>query len=314
MNQTRVTFGFINCNRLFYLRSCIESLLECTKDYANKELIIIDNASVEPGTKEYLDEKESQGFIVVRQDKRDPSNEFAKGLNTIAELATGDLICPLQADVQFVLEGDWLSEVVALFQQYAPHVGCVILDAQRNITNQSHKFSQTISDNDFRFVVDTGRNPISGAGDVMYSREVLDLIYPWHVKNKDHEGGQDSETEMLNKIKRIIADNKSGYHCFMPVYPVSAAIHTDKRGTNARIRGNKRYGDYWAPKEDNFRYYDLVSLSDIKKENKEFMIPLGIEDVVNTVGFDKPVDKDGVWLKNPIRPETAKDSDFVTVE
>ena len=50
----KVSFGLVNCNRLFYLRSCLESLIHCTQDYPNKEIIVVDNASVESGTDEYL--------------------------------------------------------------------------------------------------------------------------------------------------------------------------------------------------------------------------------------------------------------------
>lgn len=83
MDWPLVTIGFVNCNRLHYLKSCVESAVETTKDYPNLEFIIIDNASIEEGTSEYLNEKESLGFKIVRQDKRDPKNEFAKGLNKI---------------------------------------------------------------------------------------------------------------------------------------------------------------------------------------------------------------------------------------
>ena len=78
-----VTIGIVNCNRLFYLKSCLESFLDCTQDYPNKEIIIVDNASVEEGTEEYLVEKEKQGVKVFRQLLRDPNNEFARGLNLI---------------------------------------------------------------------------------------------------------------------------------------------------------------------------------------------------------------------------------------
>ena len=33
----KVSFGLVNCNRLFYLKSCLESLIYCTEDYANKD-------------------------------------------------------------------------------------------------------------------------------------------------------------------------------------------------------------------------------------------------------------------------------------
>ncbi len=59
----KVSFGFINCNRLHYLRSCLESFLVCTEDYPNKEIIVVDNASTEDGTDEYLEElREREGI------------------------------------------------------------------------------------------------------------------------------------------------------------------------------------------------------------------------------------------------------------
>ena len=95
MSLPRVTFGIVNCNRLFYLKSCLESLIHCTEDYKNKEIILVDNASIEEGTKEYLQKKEEQGVRVFRQEKRDPANEFAKALNIIVRETTGDYICPV---------------------------------------------------------------------------------------------------------------------------------------------------------------------------------------------------------------------------
>ena len=35
-------------------------------------------------------EKEAQGFTIVRQEFRDPANEFAKGLNIVSNISTGD--------------------------------------------------------------------------------------------------------------------------------------------------------------------------------------------------------------------------------
>ena len=113
----KVTFGIVNCNRLFYLKSCVESLLHCTEDYGNKELIIIDNASIEEGTEKYLDEKEKQGHKVFRTTSRDPSNEYAKGLNTIVRESTGDFICLLEGDMQFIVKGGWLKDYVTFLKR-----------------------------------------------------------------------------------------------------------------------------------------------------------------------------------------------------
>ena len=59
-NLPKVSFGLVNCNRLFYLKSCLESLIYCTEDYDNKEFLVVDNASVEKGTEEYLEQLRSQ--------------------------------------------------------------------------------------------------------------------------------------------------------------------------------------------------------------------------------------------------------------
>ena len=111
-DSPKVTVGFVNCNRLHYLKSCVESFLESTKDYENKEILIVDNASVEEGTSEYLDDLQSRGFTVFRREKRDPSNEFALALNTIVENATGEYLIALQSDMQFIIKDKWLSEYV----------------------------------------------------------------------------------------------------------------------------------------------------------------------------------------------------------
>tara|TARA_R110002126_G_scaffold793_1_gene4952 strand:- start:1110 stop:1322 length:213 start_codon:yes stop_codon:yes gene_type:complete len=56
-NTPLATFGLNNCNRLFYLKSCFETLYEATNDYPNRELIVVDDASVEEGTKESSEEE-----------------------------------------------------------------------------------------------------------------------------------------------------------------------------------------------------------------------------------------------------------------
>ena len=84
-NLPLVTFGIVNCSRLHYLKSCFKSLVHTTKSYSNIEIIVVDNASVEDGTEEFLSKIEKEKFVrVFRQESRDPSNEFAKGLNIIS--------------------------------------------------------------------------------------------------------------------------------------------------------------------------------------------------------------------------------------
>jgi glycosyltransferase involved in cell wall biosynthesis len=311
MSLPRVTFGIVNCNRLFYLKSCLESLIHCTEDYKNKEIILVDNASIEEGTKEYLQKKEEQGVRVFRQEKRDPANEFAKALNIIVREATGDYICPVQGDIQFTVKNGWLKDYVNLYKKY-DDVGCISLDAQRNVRNLTGMYSNLIGDSEFKFVYNFKKYPVSGAGDVMFSRQILEMMYPWEENNESFEGGPDSETKMLNKINKILEATKMRLWQVMPMYPIASVIYTDPRGTNTRVRGNKRYGKYWPPKED-YRYYEIVDYEDAVEKIEDLKIPVGIEDTAIGVGWDSPIDEQGNWKKNPIRPETATQDDYVVL-
>jgi len=310
----KVSIGFVNCNRLHYLKSCVESFLYCTQDYPNKELIIVDNNSVEEGTEEYLKDKEEQGFTVFRNEHRDPPNEFAKGLNTIVENSTGEYVILLQGDMQFILKDGWLKDYVALAKQYSPQIGCISLDAQRRVTHDAHNLTVPVVINEFSFVADLDRPPIAGAADAFFSREVLKELGPWETRNSGHEGSDDSETKMLQRAAALVYRRKLKWKTIMPVFPPAAAIYTDSRGTNARVRGNKRYGDYWPAKAD-FRYYEILDYEALIKDGKtQGERPWSIEEVIKTVGFNPPIDENGSWLKNPIRPDEAVPGEWVELD
>ena len=119
---------------------------------------------------------------------------------------------------------------------------------------------------------------------------------------------------MLQKVNDILTEKRKTVYLTMPIFPVSAAIYTDARGTNARIRGDKRYGDYWPPKEDNFRYYKIWEYEEAIESSSNKDVPFGIEFAANPVGWKKPLDKDGNWLKNPIRPESCSENDYENIE
>lgn len=314
MSLPRVTFGIVNCNRLFYLKSCLESLLECTYDYENKEIIIVDNASVEEGTSEYLAEKEAQGLTVVRMESRDPANEFARGLNTILSKSTGKIIIPLQGDMQFVVKGGWLKHYVNLLDKFEGSIGCILLDAQRNIRNKSATFSQVIGDDEFPFIIDVNRFPFCGAADVAYNKKIIDFFGAWSEDNLKHEGGSDSETDMRNRVTEFLSQNKEiQLFALQAIFSPAVAIFTDSRGTNARVRGNKRYGDYW-PAKDDFRYYHIYDFDEVSKLCKDKVTPLGIEDIAKPLGWDQPLDDEGNWKKNPINVSFATSDDYVVLE
>ena len=290
----KITFGIINCNRLFYLRSSVESLIKTTEDYQDKKIIIVDNCSDEEGTEEYLQQKKSQGITVIRTKERDPKNEWARAANSICEHSSdSDLIAPLQGDTQFITKG-WLTDYVSIFKENYDNIGALALDAQRKSRNATNSYQQV---DDF-FVYNRSRGAIPGAGDVIYSKKVISYIYPWEVDCTTHERGGSAEALMLRKIARL---KLPPFKFCQPIIPASCMITRDlPSGCNARVSGNKRVGDYWAPKEDNYRYYEIKDYENLKNIFKGRKIPLGKEELAEPVGWNLPLDASGNWIKKPI--------------
>lgn len=297
----KVSIGIINCNRLHYLRSQLSSLIATLGNDAGlvRELFIVDNASVEPGTDDYLRNLPFVGhgciINVLRHEQRDPNNEFARALNEIVSLADGDVIIPLQGDSQFIRRG-WLRDTLMVVER--PDCGCVVLDAQRRATHEAAKLVRASRE----AFIDLRRPPIAGAGDVAYRREIIKQVYPWSTINDAHEIVGDSETKMLQRVRAMQLSRT--LVSYVLASPAAAQIVTDPRGTNARVRGNRRYGAYWPPHDGDLYYTIADSIPCIMTAKH----PVTIEDAVKLatpIGWDPPLAADGSWLKNPIRPDEA---------
>ena len=106
-------------DKLALLRPCVEGVLKQT-DYKNFELLIVDNASIEKSTADYLDE--------VAQDRRVrvlpyPYRYNFSAINNFAvREARGSFVCLLNNDTE-VVETRWLTELM----RYAvkPQIGAV---------------------------------------------------------------------------------------------------------------------------------------------------------------------------------------------
>lgn len=118
-------------NGLAVLKPCLDSLLSKTV-YSALEVLVVDNGSDDPATLHFLGDLQSrdQRVRVVR----DPSPFNYAALNNMAvSLATGDLICLLNNDIE-VIQPDWLEEMVTQLQRpYVAAVGAKLLFANRKI-------------------------------------------------------------------------------------------------------------------------------------------------------------------------------------
>lgn len=106
-------------NQAELLRQCVESVRKKTR-YAEWELIVIDNQSVDDAALRYLEELARRERTTVLRDDR-PFNYSALN-NFAAAHARGEVLCLLNNDTQ-VISPDWIEEMLGLLLQ--PDVGVV---------------------------------------------------------------------------------------------------------------------------------------------------------------------------------------------
>ncbi|GAI44454.1 unnamed protein product, partial [marine sediment metagenome] len=106
-------------NRLNLLQQCIDSIVAKT-EYANYEIIIVDNNSDDEDTLKYLDTISREKRIRVIRDMR-PFNYSALNNGAVQE-AKGEFVGLINNDIE-VISANWLSEMVSIASQ--PGVGAV---------------------------------------------------------------------------------------------------------------------------------------------------------------------------------------------
>jgi O-antigen biosynthesis protein len=106
-------------DRMDLLKRCVAGVLADTA-YANLELLIVDNGSVEAATKVYL--REIEGDTRVRVIEYLKSFNYSAINNFAVRQARGEVIVLLNNDTE-VISGHWLSEMVA--NAMRPEVGAV---------------------------------------------------------------------------------------------------------------------------------------------------------------------------------------------
>jgi glycosyltransferase involved in cell wall biosynthesis len=106
-------------DRIDLLQRCVDSILARTT-YANYEIVLVDNQSVEPASLAYL-----AGFAnhpQVRVHRHDHPFNFSTINNDAVATCRGELVCLLNNDIE-VITPDWLEELAS--HALRPHVGAV---------------------------------------------------------------------------------------------------------------------------------------------------------------------------------------------
>lgn len=120
----KVTIIIPTRDRVDLFKHCIESVSSTTL-YANYEVLVVNNGSVEPETFSYLRELNQIGITSI--DFPGDFN-FAAICNFAAERATGQILCFLNNDA-FIVQTDWLDLLVGkALETNVGVVGPVLLD------------------------------------------------------------------------------------------------------------------------------------------------------------------------------------------
>lgn len=330
MNETatsrpppKVTIAVLSWNRLLYLRATLESARLCI-DYPNLEWIVSDNESTEPGLRDYL---ESLTWLDRRIYRR---QSHADAMNELVARATGEMILIWPEDVQFVVKGTWMADMVEILQEHRD-IGTMCLDFMRKATlrdvfhpvpwRHPRRFLDEIWRYGIRFrrsrsyassrgvrVVTLGwtRSGVCGSGIPTLARtELWRQFGPWRTRGtREQVGLVDSslgaEEDMVQRFYRSRVPLQGA----IPLVPVAADIITDPTGCKAKVRGKCRYGVYTPPPEGVF-YYRIRDMSEMCGPSDG--VPVNFTDGVQPIGYEIPLDKDGDRLKSSINTSVVFD-------
>lgn len=316
MNRPKLTIGVVSCNRLLYLRALLESMSETTP-LDNVEVIVVDNGSIEPGLREYVT---SLDFVThkVFRDQRAPATEAVDALNTILDLTSASHVLLLTDDVQFIVSGgSWIDDVLDVSGRYA-WLGSVMPIALRHVTIAKHfdsglgwrlfprRFPRRLeASSRATRIICFGRHELGITHSALGVTPIATwrTIGPFRARKPQtvEDAGGGAEEDVVRRYRRAGLRLRKG----LLEVPVLAEIITDPRGTQARVRGNRRYGRYFAPPDGRF-YYRIWTDAEAAALPRRGSA-LAFEEIVHPLGFELPYDREGNRLKNPLGPNDPFD-------
>lgn len=317
----KVTLAFLSWNRLHYLRATLESARVCIQ-YPNLEWIVSDNASDEPGLREYLG---GCAWIHHRWSKK---QTHADAMNELVARCSSEYLLIWPEDVQFTVRGDWMTDLVEILDRHR-WIGSLCLDYMRAATLETifrpiawaqrarwldeaaryglrFRRSRTVMSSRGFAVRSFGwvKQGVCGSGIPSLTRtEVWRTLGPWRTAG----GGTrliDSSLGAEDDMVRRFYQSRRPLQGATPLIPVAADIITDPTGCKAKVRGRYRYGVYMPPPEGTF-YYRIRDMEAMPRPSGD--LPLSFREGVEPMGFRIPVDARGDRLKSSINLSVAYD-------
>jgi glycosyltransferase involved in cell wall biosynthesis len=323
INHPKVTIAILSWNRLHYLKATVESAKRCIQ-YPNMEWIISDNESEEPGLRNYLESLDWVDLCVFKK------QSHADAMNQIVDMASGEYLLLWPEDVQFIIEGDWMIDMVDVMQRHT-FIGSMGLDAMRRQTliqllatpwhrrvpalireiywYRTHFRRKRVLMSKGSLCYRTmgwGYPGVCGSGIPSLTRTaVWRALGPWKMKWGNASNLVDSSLGAEEDMYDRFYLSRLPLQTAIPFIPVAADIITDPLGCKAKVRKEFRYGVYMPPQQGQTYYYRIRSIEEFRIDGRPE--PLSFGDIVEPIGFRIPVDRYGDRLKFPINDSIQYD-------
>ncbi len=115
-----ILFSIFTCNRFFYMKNCLESIIECV-DLDRVKLLICDNNTVEKEFDPYINEMASKYNIEVQKFTDRTRNELYRAMNWAIKYGLNNkfkIINFIQDDYQYMYRrDDHLEEIERIFKK-----------------------------------------------------------------------------------------------------------------------------------------------------------------------------------------------------
>lgn len=290
----KILFNLITCNRFYYFKNCLESIVKCV-DLDKVKLLVCDNNTIEPGFDEYLDRASLLYDIEVKKFKDRTKNELYRAMMwgvEFAKINEYQIIDFIQDDFQYLYEYDkHLDDVDRLFDKHPELVQVNVNMGWRRKAAKIGKI-KVIESKGTKYGVLLNKVPCDNG----FTRvSVYDKIGPYPDASISWgHGGKDRYRNKLNgEIWFGKQCKKRGLQRALTYMPNCGMMFDC-----AYVRGDERFGRYFSPPGHFYiKMLDDDRISDIRrKHNKvkysfieEFCEPDGWKPL--TYGKHSPISK-----------------------
>lgn len=258
----KILFTILTCNRFYYLKNCIESVIRCV-DMDRIDILIMDNNTIEKGFDEYVNNLcLKHKNIMIKKFTDRTRGELYRAMNWAIDYAKDngyEIMDFIQDDIQYLYNlPSHIDDVVKIFDKHknVVQINCNLAWKRKidkigrvdNIIVDGHKYG-VLKD---KRACDSGFTRVAIYDQIgKYPMEAIS----WGMEKNRYVGKINGEIWFGKKCY------KRGYDRAL-AYQANSGMIFDC----AYVRGNDRYGNYFPPPGDF--YFKMLGEKHVKKIKK----------------------------------------------